>query len=280
MKHAWLFLMLCPAISFANDWNVQDMKTKSSDSAAKDSGVYAVSQKQFQDDITVDQDIDKLTLTEEQLHQAKVWALSESDEKRYVLLMQNRSSVYYKSTKLSPTEILGLNARTEEERERYATLAAEQNEQQIAELLAWRNAYQKAYKDRIKDIPVIKSFDSSPFSPYHYQAIDLKSGDKLYFYLRITDPVKAQLAVIYHLLENTPNTELNIYFIGNDVDKASINSWAKAHSLPLSLVKQKRIILNAGHSSDLNKINQSGETLPLIVHSSKGKTSIVKMSRF
>ena len=234
----------------------------------------------FQDDITLYQDIDKVQLNADQLHQAKVWNLSENEEKRFVLLMQNRSAVYYKETKLSPTEILGLNARTSEEREHYANLSAEQNEQQIAEVLAWRTAYQTAYKDRIKNLPVIKPFDTSPFSPYDYKAIDLKPGDKIYFYLRLTDSVKAQLAVIYRLLEKTPDTQLKFIFIGNDANLNNITAWAKAHSVPLSLVKAKRIQLSVGDKADLEKINNAGQSLPVIIHASNKKTSIIEMSRF
>lgn len=280
MKKSWLILLLCPVLSIASDWTVKDLKTKNLNSAVKDTGIYAVSDKQFQDDMTLDQEVDKLELNTDQLHQAKVWNLTEMEEKRYVLLMQNRSALYYKDMKLSPTEILGLNARTSEEREHFAELSAEQNEQQIAQVLAWRTAYQAAYKERTKNLPVIKPFDTSPFSPYDYKAIDLKPGDTIYFYLRLTDSVKAQLAVIYRLLDKTPDSKLKLIFIGNDANLNNITSWAKAHSVPMSLVKQKRIQLSAGTKDDLEKINNAGQTLPVIIHASNNKTSIVAMSRF
>ena len=50
-----------------------------------------------QDDITPDQDINKVTLSADEQHEALVWGLSETEEKRYVLLMKNKSGVHYKN---------------------------------------------------------------------------------------------------------------------------------------------------------------------------------------
>ena len=280
MKRLWWSLVLCPSLALAQSWSVEDLHTKEAKNAVLDSGIYAVSQKQFPDDITLDQQETKIELTTEQLHQAQVWGLTEAEEQRFVQLMQNRSALYYKDTKLSPTEILGLNARTQQEREHYAALAALQNEQQISQLLAWRNAYQSAYQDRTKNLPVIKPFDTTPFSPYAYKAIDLKPGDQLYFYLRLTDTVNAQLTVVYRLLQNSRDTKLTLILMGDDANLSTITAWAKSHGVPVSLVKQKRILLRKGDSADIEKINHQGQTLPLMIHSAHDSTSIVDMSRF
>ena len=117
MKRLWWSLILCPSLALAQSWSVEDLHTKDSKTAVADTGIYAVSQKQFPDDMTLDQQDQKIELTTEQLHQAQVWGLSEAEEQRFVQLMQNRSALYYKDTKLSPAEILGLNARSQQERE-------------------------------------------------------------------------------------------------------------------------------------------------------------------
>lgn len=280
MKRLCWSLVLCPSLALAQSWSVEDLHTQPSHTPVADTGIYAVSQKQFPDDITLDQQDQQTELTTEQLHQAQVWGLSEQEEQRFVQLMQNRCALYYKDTKLSPTEILGLNARTQLEREHYAQLAALQNEQQISQLLAWRNAYQAAYQDRTKSLPVIKPFDTTPFSPYAYKAIDLTSGDQLYFYVRLTDTVNAQLTVVYRLLENTPNTTLTLILIGDDVNLSTITAWAKSHGVPVALVKQKRIVLRKGDSADIDKLHHQGQTLPLMIHAAQDSTSIVDMSRF
>ena len=73
-----------------------------------------------EDDITSDQDINALKLTPSQLHDARVWGLTEEEEKRYVFLMQNRSAIYYKGLRQTPIDVLGINARNEAERSHFA----------------------------------------------------------------------------------------------------------------------------------------------------------------
>jgi len=273
---ASLTLPLCVQ---ADTWSVADLKTEESEVPVTDSDIYQVSHKQFSDDMTKGQDIEKLTLNEAQVHEAQVWNLSEQEEKRYVFLMQNRSALYYEDKPLSPVEVLGLNARTAQEREKFAKLAAEQNEQQIAQLLAWRNAYSKAYQARTKGLPRVQAFDASKYSPYAYKAIDLRPGDKLFFYLQFDDPVKAQLAVLYQLIEDTPKTSLQLLFLDKHASKQQINAWAKAHTVPHDLVKQKRISLELGDHKVRDEFIQKGEKWPLVVHESQGDISVVDFSR-
>src|SRR3990167_10026718 len=49
----------------------------------------------FKDDITSDQNAEKLKLTSAEKHQALVWGLSNDEEKRYLFLMQNQSGYFY-----------------------------------------------------------------------------------------------------------------------------------------------------------------------------------------
>lgn len=271
--------LVLPILSFSGSWSITELKTEKSEVPVTDSDIYLVSHKQFKDDMTKDQSIEKLKLNEDQLHEAQVWNLSEQEEKRYVLLMQNRSSVYYKNKSLSPVEILGMNARTAQERQKFASLAAEQNEQQIAQLLTWRTAFNKAYQKRTKDLKRVQSFDTSKYSPYAYKAVDLKPGDKVFLYLESGDPVKAQLAVLYQLIEETPNTSLELIFLDDHASKEIINKWAKAHTVPRDLVKQKRIQLNMGSQKVRDEIAHNGKKLPLVVHESQGSISVVDFSR-
>ena len=137
----------------------------------------------FEDDITSDQDIDKVTLTLEQKHQAFVWGLTEEQERRYVLLMQNRSGVYYQKSQLTPVEILGINASTNNERHAYAVLDAKQEFERTGKLLAFNAAYYQAatqLKEQLH-LPMIRSFDATQFSPYSYQPTTLEPQDQLMF---------------------------------------------------------------------------------------------------
>ena len=73
-----------------------------------------------QDDITPDQIENPIKLNAQQQHEAIVWGLSEKEELRYVKLMKNKSKVRYAHLHLSPVEVLGINARNDDERAHYA----------------------------------------------------------------------------------------------------------------------------------------------------------------
>ena len=52
----------------------------------------------FIDEVALDPNLKKIPLTSAQQHQALVWSLDETQEIRYVLLVQNRSGLYYRKT--------------------------------------------------------------------------------------------------------------------------------------------------------------------------------------
>ena len=113
----------------------------------------------FQDEVVDDQEI---KLTDAQNHEAKVWNLSEAEEKRYIQLMQSRSALYYKGLRMSPIDILGLNARNDAERAHFAELAAKQEAQKVAQNIAWNNAFYTAFF--CSGVSPLSIFISSEFS--------------------------------------------------------------------------------------------------------------------
>jgi len=102
---------------------------------------------EFQDEVVEEKEIE---LTAGQNHQAKVWNLTEAEEKRYLQLMQSRSGIYYQGLHMSPIDILGLNARNDAERAHFAELAAKQEAQKVAQNIAWNNAFYKRITSFLK----------------------------------------------------------------------------------------------------------------------------------
>ena len=204
----------------------------------------------FSDDITSDQDPNAITLTAEEHHQALVWGLSDSQEKRYLFLMHNKSGVYYHDRPLSPVEILGLNTRDDQERVMLATQAATQEAQKITEELAYDSAYHQAFVQLMQrsQLPVIQPFDVSRYSPYQHQPLALQAGDQLVLFIHLKDAVKPIMTTLMKLINKTQNIQLNIYFVGNTVTQAQVFNWAKAQTIPAQLVSKKIITLNLGNS--------------------------------
>lgn len=231
---------------------------------------------QNEDDITRDQALQHIQLSEQQLHEAAVWELTEEEEKRYVLLMQNRSGIYYRGLRQTPLDILGINARTAEERDHFAELAARQEAQKVAKNIAWNNAFYKAYNKLFENVPVIGDFDPKPFSPYAHKPVLLNPGETLYFFIKPDDAVKSILLLLLEAVNATPNTRLHIMLVQSE--ESAIQHWANQHQIPQALVNNGQVTLNQG---DLNyqALTITKKETPLLLLVKQGKSHRVDLGR-
>ncbi|HAT1770912.1 TPA: TIGR03759 family integrating conjugative element protein [Legionella pneumophila] len=216
-------------------------------------------------------------LNDTQRQEAKVWGLSEQEEKRYLQLMQSRSGVYYKNLRVTPIDILGLNARDDAEREHFANLAARQEAQKVAQNIAWNNAFYKAYNELFKDVPVVGDFDPSPYSPYAHQPIQLKAGETLYFFIKHDDAVTTILLQLIDAINRTPDTKLNLLFL--DMDNNAIQLWANKHQIPIQLVTSQQITLNPGNQQ-FEGLALTKKQTPLLLLANGKISQIVDLGRF
>ncbi len=229
---------------------------------------------QNQDDVYSDQNIDDVKLTPEQKHEAVVWGLTQNEEKRYLLLMQNRSGNYWSQHQLTPVEILGINARDPKERAHFADLYAAQLQQRVGKELAWMVSATKAKKSLNKGTPVVQSFDVKPYSPY-YQGNSLQAGDSLFLFTTINTESHHVTSTLLNQLEKT-NFTVNIYFVDKPSNKA-VQAWASSQNIPYNLVQKGTITLNtnAGHFDEI----QGDKTLPVMVVVRNGRSERVDLSR-
>lgn len=223
---------------------------------------------QFQDDVLPGQ-VEKIKLTKADQQQAQSWGLDSSEEKRYLAIMTNRGTQYFKARDLkthagdmivsdnyTPVEVLGINARTDAERRKYAQEQAEQEFQWNAKFLAYNNAYHKTavtLKDEL-NLPIIKKFDTTKFSPYSYKPISLKPHDKLMLFVGINDAVRSIISSLMGSITKDPNIQLDVYFVGKNITKTEVQTWAKSQNLIPEMVKDHQITLNFGNDrfSELN----------------------------
>ncbi len=229
---------------------------------------------EFQDEVVDEKEIE---LTDTQNHEAKVWNLTEAEEKRYLQLMQSRSGVYYQGLRMSPIDILGLNARNDMERAHFAELAAKQEAQKVAQNIAWNNAFYEAYNEIFKDTPVISDFDPTPFSPYSYQPIQLQQGETLFLFIKPDDAVKTIIMQLVDTITHTPNTTLHLLFI--DMDNDAIQLWANRQQLPLSLVTSQKITLSQGNQQ-YEALTLKKKHTPLLLISHGKSSQVVDLGRF
>ncbi|RUQ85142.1 TIGR03759 family integrating conjugative element protein [Legionella septentrionalis] len=229
---------------------------------------------EFHDEVIEEKNI---KLTEDQLNQAKVWGLTAEEEKRYLQLLQSRSGVYYKNLRLTPVDILGLNARTDSERKHLAEIAAIHEAQKVAQNIAWNNAFYQAYNQIFQDVPVVGNFDPFPYSPYAHQPLSLKEGDNLYFFIRENDAVRTILLQIIDAITTSQNTKLQLLFV--EMDNEAIQLWANRNQIPKSLVSNHQIILASG-TQQFDALKLDGKKTPLLLLARDNTSQIVDLGRF
>jgi len=230
-----------------------------------------------EDDITAEQDMTTLKLTPLQLHEARVWELTEEEEKRYVFLMQNRSAIYYKGLRQTPVDVLGINAQSEAERAHFAALSARFEAQKVSKNIAWNNAFYKAYNQLFANVPVVGEFDASPYSPAAYKPIRLYEGDTLFLFVKTDDAVKTVLLTLIDAINANPNTKLHFMLLG--MDDHAVQLWANQNQIPRELVSNGTITLNHGELS-FEALNTPKKTTPLLLLARHGASSVVDLGVF
>ena len=232
----------------------------------------------FKDDIRGNQKVNKIILTAKQKNQATAWGLSDGQEQRYVALMQNQSGYFFKS--MTPVQVLGANARSNQERIKYADQDAKQQFQYLAKYLSYNAQYQKS-ADALKkklNLPVVLPFNTAQYSPYHYKAVALKADDKLMLFVKPSSEVSPIMVVLMNELKSIKATQLNVYFVGK-VDHQQVNRWANHQNIPQKMVSTGRITLNEDHGKFAGLESKKHE-LPALVLLRDGKSQFVDLSRF
>ena len=225
----------------------------------------------YVDDITSDQDVDKFKLTAVQKHQALVWGLSKGEEQRYVALMKNQSGFFFgKPHHFSPVEVLGMNARSNKERKKYAAMDAQMNFRTLAKEFAFYSTFQDAsiaLKNKLK-LPVLLPSDISRFNPRNYKAIDYKQGDVLDLYTTIDKEVTPIIDDVVEELTNAPKMKikLNVHFIlepkeDADVLQTHIQTWANDYNIPHKLVNNGSVTLSVMTRQHYKAMVQSNHQL-------------------
>ena len=230
-----------------------------------------------EDDITAEQETSKLSLTPAELHEAAVWGLSLDEEKRYCLLMQNRSGIYYKGLRQTPLDVLGINARNDAERDHFAALSARQEAQKVSKNIAWNNAFYKAYNQLFQGIPIIGAFDPSPYAPQNYKPVTLLPHDTLYWFIKPEHAIKTVLLPLIEAIQSTPTTTLHLMLLGTD--DMDIQAWASLNQIPRLLVTSGQITLNHGELS-FEALTLKEKPTPLLLLARNGTSNVVDLGRF
>ncbi|MDY4281341.1 MAG: TIGR03759 family integrating conjugative element protein [[Pasteurella] mairii] len=179
---------------------------------------------------TIEKPLDTHSLTQSDLQQnAQEWGLTTEEWQRYLELQKGERGIW--SPNLDPLTTLGIEAKTDAERTRYAEMLARKMYERVERELAFQRAYDKAFA---KLYPNELPFEVEPH-------ISQSAGRVIYF-TRLDNCAKCEADVGRILSHVGNNTPVDIYIVGGN-DKA-IREWAKMHQIDPIKVKKRLITLN------------------------------------
>lgn len=197
-------------------------------------------------------------LTDSERAQSRQWGLSEADWQRYKTLMQGVRGRL--SPNISPIEALGIHARTDDERQRYAEMWAKALREDTERVLAFQHAYDNAWKRLYGDEPLI---DLSRL-PQRQSKMLLQSGDRILFFAASSCAACGPaLEVLLAKVQRTPRLGLDVYLIDSGNDDGRVRAWAKEHGIPPELVRSRTVTLNHD-SGALARLSGFTGTVPYI----------------
>jgi integrating conjugative element protein (TIGR03759 family) len=183
---------------------------------------------------------DQTNISRGDIARAKTWGLSETEWRRYEALMQGiRGSVSPET--ISPVEVLGIHARDEAERRRYAELWAQAMWEDAERILGFQRAYVEASRRLYPDVPLI---DSSRLPEKEEETTGLEPQDRVLLFTRPDcDACDAMLARLLGRIDRIAGIDIYLADIDPGDDQA-VRDWAAQHGIESAWVRTRKVTLN------------------------------------
>lgn len=181
------------------------------------------------------------TLAQGRLHDAAAqeWGLTAKEYERYQEVMRGPRGIY--SPGLDPLTALGIEARSESERRRFAELQVQAERQRVERELAYQRAYDEAYQRLFPGIKSIEISASPTSQPERFSGGPALEGNGRTA-LFVKDDCLPCIDQVKHL--QTSKTPFDLYFVGSQNDDERIRRWAILAGVDPSSVKSRLITLN------------------------------------
>ena len=162
---------------------------------------------------------------------------------------------------ISPLEVLGIHARSDEERKRYAVQWAKQVLADTQRVLAFQRAYDEAIRELTQGQPLI---DLAELPPNQEEPVAVLASDRLALFVKTGCPHCEQLLkqVLPSILKVAG---LDIYFYGlTEKNGQLMRRWAQVNQIPPQAVAAGRITLNV-EDGLLHQIHPRADSLPVLL---------------
>ena len=221
---------------------------------------------------------------EHQASRARLWGLEDAEWQRYRTLMQGiRGSV--SPATLSPIEVLGIHARNNSERRRYAEQWAVMMREDAERILAFQRAYDEAQRRLYPDSVLIDARILAPGG----SGLDLEKafswqpGDRVLFFASTQCP--GCDAVLERMLAQLDRLEgLDLYLVDVTAGEESrIREWAASRQIDPLRVRQHEITLNIDAGALERVLAHTGlrdAQLPVLVRKRGHQLTPLPASRF
>lgn len=170
-------------------------------------------------------------------HLARDWGLKAEEWTRYRQIMQGPLGVY--SPNLDPLSALGIEARSNEERRRYAELQVQAEGRRVEKLLAYQRAYDDAWKRLYPTLSPVSP--STPGAPIR-AAMNVVTGARE----RLAVFIKDNCTICEQRVKQLQRSgrAFDLYMVGSRQDDASIRQWAARVGIDPAKVRDRTITLN------------------------------------
>jgi len=186
---------------------------------------------------------------------AQQWGLRDDEFARYRELMQGPLGIY--SPNLDPLSALGIEARSDEERRRYAELQVQAEARRVEKLLAYQRAYDEAWRRLYPDRQRVKL-------PGAVSGVASGNGRTAAF---VRDDCTACEQAVQRL--QASGIAFDLYMVGSRFEDARIRDWARRAQIDPVRVRDGSITLNHDAGRWLS-LELSGE-LPAVVREVNGQ---------
>lgn len=163
------------------------------------------------------------------------WGLRPEEWTRYRELMAGPLGIY--SPNLDPLSALGTEARSDEERRRYAELQVQAESRRVEKLLAYQRAYDEAWQRLNPNAQRVNLPDAGPRSNANTA---LRGSGRTAVFVR--DDCAPCDQAIQRL--QTSGTAFDVYVVGSRADDARIREWAHRTKIDPARVRARTITLN------------------------------------
>lgn len=164
--------------------------------------------------------------------QAKAWGLTEQEWSRFEAIKAGPRG--YWSPNLDPLTALGVEARSESERRRYAQLQVRLEAERVERELAYQRAYTEAWARLYPgQLPVQGMADEPPVS-------SAPASERIAVF--VEEDCSACEDQVRRL--QTRNARFDLYLVGSQGDDGRVQAWARQAGIKPALVQRRQITLN------------------------------------